>query len=378
MKSTRSLRRREFLSLAAGAVAAAGTASRAWAQPAWPDKPVKVIVPFAAGGGTDVVARPWCDKLGQIFGQQFVVENRGGASGLIGTEAAAKAAPDGYTLLMSSNTTPVNLPLLRKVPYDPKSLTPVARLGDVVTGFVIHASIGPKTFKEMLDYAKANPGKLAFGSSGSGTGPHLRYEMLRFKTGVDILHVPYRGGADALIDILANNIQMMNEPVTLPHVKAGKLHLLNINHSERSGDFPDIPTLTELGYPNADAPIWFSLWAPTGTPKEILQRLNDEIVKHSKTPEMKEKLRLAGAAPVIQTLEEIAAFREVDSKNMAELIKTAPAPFGKTIALNRRASCDLAARRKVLTTASGSSAGVPAPNVRTIKAAVLIMRLRET
>jgi tripartite-type tricarboxylate transporter receptor subunit TctC len=249
------------------------------------------------------VARPWCDKLGQIFGQQFVVENRGGASGLIGTEAAVKSAPDGYTLLMSSNTTPINLPLLRKVPYDPKSLTPVARLGDVVTGFVIHSAVGVKTFKEMLDYAKANPGKLAFGSSGSGTGPHMRYEMLRYKTGVDILHVPYRGGADSLVDLLANHIQMMNERVTLPHVKAGKLHLLNINHSERSSDFPDIPTLTELGYANADAPIWFGLWAPTGTPVGILQRLNDETIKASKTPEMKEKLRLAGAAPVTQTLE---------------------------------------------------------------------------
>jgi len=294
----------------------------AYAQ-TYPSKPVKVIVPFAAGGGTDVVARPWCDKLGQVFGQQFVVENRGGASGLIGTEAAVKSAPDGYTLLMSSNTTPVNLPLLRKVPYDPKSLTPVARLGDVVTGFVIHSAVGAKTFKEMLDYAKANPGKLAFGSSGSGTGPHMRYEMLRYKTGVDILHVPYRGGADSLVDLLANHIQMMNEPVTLPHVKAGKLHLLNINHSERSVDFPDVPTLTELGYPNADAPIWFGLWAPAGTPVGILQRLNDEINKASKTPEMKEKLRLAGAAPVIQTLEEIAAFRETDTQQMAELIKSA-------------------------------------------------------
>jgi tripartite-type tricarboxylate transporter receptor subunit TctC len=322
MKSNRLLRRRDFLSMAAAA-AASGATSRTAAQSSWPEKTVKVIVPFAAGGGTDAVARPWCDKLGQIFGQQFIVENRGGASGIIGTEAAVKSAPDGYTFLISSNTTPINLPLLRKVPYDPKSLTPVARLGDVVTGFVIHSAVGPKTFQEMLDYAKQNPGKLAFGSSGPGTGPHLRYEMLRFRTGVDILHVPYRGGADALTDILANNVQMMNEPVTLPHVKAGKLHLLNINHSERSADFPDTPTLTELGYPNSDAPIWFSLWAPTGTPREILQRLNDEIVKQSKTAEMKDKLRLAGSAPVLQTLDEIAAFRDADSKQMAELIKSA-------------------------------------------------------
>jgi len=300
-----------------------GLEATAAAEVDYPSRPVRIVVGFGPGSAADLTARVVAQRLSRTMGQQFVVENRGGASGLIGTEAAVKAAPDGYTFLMSSNTTPVNLPLLRKVPYDPKGLTPVARLGDVVTGFVIHAAVGVKTFQEMLEYAKKNPGKLAFGSSGSGTGPHLRYEMLRYKTGVDILHVPYRGGADALVDILSNNIQMMNEPVTLPHVKAGKLHLLNINHSERSGDFPDIPTLTELGYPNADAPIWFSLWAPTGTPKEILQRLNDEIVKHSKTAEMKEKLRLAGAAPVIQTLDEIAAFREADTKQMAELIKTA-------------------------------------------------------
>ena len=274
MQSPRSLHRRHFLSLAAG-VAASAAAGRASAQSAWPDKPVKVIVPFAAGGGTDVVARPWCDKLGQIFGQQFVVENRGGASGLIGTEATVKSAPDGYTFLMCLEhdahqpAAPAQGALRSQEPHPGR---PSRRRGD---GLRHPSSVGVKTFQEMLDYAKKNPGKLAFGSSGPGTGPHLRYEMLRYKTGVDILHVPYRGGADALIDILSNNIQMMNEPVTLPHVKAGKLHLLNINHSERSVDFPDIPTLTELGYPNADAPIWFCLWAPTGTPKEILQRLND-------------------------------------------------------------------------------------------------------
>lgn len=317
------MKRRKFLSISAGALAG-GWAMRGTARAqAWPDRPVKVIVPFAAGGGTDIVARPWAEKLGQVFGQQFVIENRGGASGLIGTEATVKSAPDGYTLLVSSNTTTVNLPLLRKVPYDPKSLDPIARLGDVVTGFVIHSSVGVKTFKELLDYCKKNPGKLAFGSSGPGTGPHLRYEMLRYKTGVDILHVPYRGGADSLTDLLANNVQMMNEPVTLPHVKAGKLHLLNINHSQRSVDFPDIPTLTELGYPGADAPIWFSLWAPAGTPMAIQQKLNSEITRLSKTPEMIEKLRLAGAAPVIQTMEELLKFRQDDTEAMANLIKIA-------------------------------------------------------
>lgn len=316
------MRRRSFLTLAAGA--AVPLAAPAIAQgKAWPSKPVKVIVPFAAGGGTDIVARPWCDKLSQIFGQQFVIENRGGASGMIGTEAAARSAADGYTLLMSSSTTIVNLPLLRTVPYDPKSLEPIARLGDAVTGFAVHPSVGVKTFQELLDYCKKNPGKLAFGSSGPGTGPHLRLEMLKYRTGVDILHVPYRGGADSLTDLLSNNVQLMNEPVTTVHVKAGKLILLNVNHSERSVEFPDIPTLTELGYPNSDVPIWISLWCPTGTPLEIKQRLNEEIVKASKTPEMKAKIQLAGSATVIQSLPDLEAFREADGKLMAELIKAA-------------------------------------------------------
>jgi tripartite-type tricarboxylate transporter receptor subunit TctC len=315
------MRRRDFLTAAAGTLVA-GFSTRASAK-TWPDKPVKCIVPFAAGGGTDAVARPWADKLSQVFGQQFVIENRGGASGLIGTEAAIRSAPDGYTLLISSNTSTVNLPLLRKVPYDPASLEPIARVGDVVTGFVIQTSVGVKTFPEMVDYAKKNPGKIAFGSSGPGTAPHLRLEMLKYKAAIDILHVPYRGGADSLIDLLANSVQMMNEPVTLPHVKAGKLHLLNINHTTRSPDFPDIPTLTELGHPGADVPIWFTIWAPAGVPKEIKEQLNAKVRELAATDEMKEKLRLAGAAPVIQTIDEIAKFREDDSKAMAELIKLA-------------------------------------------------------
>ncbi|MGE0224995.1 MAG: Bug family tripartite tricarboxylate transporter substrate binding protein [Acetobacteraceae bacterium] len=321
------MRRRNLLKLGAGAALAGSAlplAAPAIAQTrAWPARPVKVIVPFAAGGGTDTVARPWCDKLSQIFGQQFVIENRGGASGLIGTEAAARSPADGYTFLISSSTTTVNLPLLRQVSYDPKSLEPIARMGDAVTGFAVHPSVGAKTFQEMLDYCKKNPDKLAFGSSGPGTGPHLRLEMLKYRTGVEILHVPYRGGADSLTDLLAGHVQMMNEPVTTPHVKAGKLYLLNINHFERSPDFPDIPTLTELGYPNSDAPIWISLWCPAGTPAEIKQRLNEEIVKEAKGAEMRDKLRMVGSAAVVQSIPELEAFREADATLMAELIKVA-------------------------------------------------------
>lgn len=314
------MRRRTLMKAAATLPLAAPAIAQARG---WPNKPVKVIVPFAAGGGTDAIARPWADKLSQIFGQQFVIENRGGASGIIGTEATIRSAPDGYTLLVSSNTTTVNLPLLRPVSYDPMGLEPIARLGDVVTGFVVHTSVGAKTMPELLDAARKNPGKLAFGSSGPGTGPHLRFEMLKFRTNVDILHVPYRGGADSLTDLLANHVQLMNEPVTLPHVKAGKLYLLNVNHFERSPDWPDTPTMTELGYPNSDVAIWMSLWAPTGVPMEIRQRLNEEIVKAIKGDDIKEKLRLVSAAPVIQTIAELEAFRMADRDNMAALIKTA-------------------------------------------------------
>ena len=322
------IERRTFLKLTGGALAATSLAAswspRAQAQAQnWPDKPVRIIVPFAAGGGTDLVARPWADKLTQAFGQQFVIENRGGASGMIGAEAAAKSAPDGYTFLLSSNTAIVSLPLLRKTPYDPKAFEPVARVGDTVTGFVVHPSLGVKTFKEMIEFAKKNPGKIAFGSSGPGTVPHLRMEMLQFKAGIELLHVPYRGGADALTDLLSNNVQMMNEPSSHAHVKAGKILLLNMNHTTRSPDFPDAPTLIELGYPDTDVPLWFTIWAPMGVPKPIIEKINAKVREISATDDMRAKLLAAGAAPVIQTVEEIAAFREADSKAMAELIKLA-------------------------------------------------------
>ena len=219
---------------------AATTSMRASAQAQnWPDKPVKVILPYAPGGATDIIGRPWADKLSQVFGQPFVIDHRGGASGSIGTEAVAKAAPDGYTLLLTPSA-PLNiLPTLRKVAYDPvKSFIHVARMGDLISGFVIHPAAGPKTFVEMVDYAKKNPGKLAYGSAGLGTSTHMRIEMLKWKAGIDILHVPYRGSADSLNDLLANNVQMMNEINPLPHVKAGKLILLNINYPTRSPDWP--------------------------------------------------------------------------------------------------------------------------------------------
>jgi tripartite-type tricarboxylate transporter receptor subunit TctC len=318
------MRRRRFLKL----TAAAGTAgvfapSILRAEAAWPDKPVKFIVPFGAGGGTDALARFWAEKLTQAFGQQFVVDNRGGASGMIGTEAVAKSAPDGYTFLMSSNTTPVNLPLLRKVPYDPKALHAVVRLGDAVTGVSAHPSKGFKSLRDLIDYAKANPGKLIGATPGLGTNAHLRMEMLSYRTGAQFLHVPYRGGADAVNDLVAGTADFMNDPTCNPQAKAGKLTMLCTNHTTRNPDFPDVPTLTELGYKDMDVPLWFALWAPTGVPQKVLDALHAKVSEIAKTPDMIAKLQLASAAPVVSTQDELAAFCVAESKSMAELIKSA-------------------------------------------------------
>jgi tripartite-type tricarboxylate transporter receptor subunit TctC len=214
-------------------------------------------------------------------------------------------------------------PLLRKVNYDSTKFIPVARMGDSISGFVVHPKHGFKTLQDMIDYARKNPGKLTFGSSGPGTTTHLRYEMLKFKTGVDILHVPYRGGADSITDLLAGVIDIMNEGSTLPHAKAGKLTLLNVNHSERFAPFPDVPTLAEAGVKDADVPVWFALYAPPGTPMEIVEKLNAKVNEISATPAMKATQEAASAVPVIQDLAALRKHFENDFKSIGELIKAA-------------------------------------------------------
>jgi tripartite-type tricarboxylate transporter receptor subunit TctC len=315
------MRRRSFLGLA-GAATMAGLPLPVGSQGKWPERPVKLILPYAPGGATDIIGRPWADLLTKAFSQQFVIENRGGASGIIGTEAAAKAAPDGYTLLLTPNAPLTVQPLLRKVNYDPvKSFMPVARVGDLISGFVIHPSVGIKTFPEMIAYAKANPGKLTYGSAGQGTSSHLRIEMLKVRAGIDVLHVPYRGNADALNDLLAGNIHMMNEINPMPHVRAGKLILLDISHTERHPDFPNVPTIFELGYGNAYVPSWYALWAPAGTPKEIVEALNAKMVEIGRTQEMKDRLLKLNVAIVPQTTAEMASHLDADVKRLRELIE---------------------------------------------------------
>ena len=319
------MKRREFLKLSAGAAVAGFSITKASGQAAtWPNKPVKLILPYAPGGATDLIGRPWADKLSQVFGQPFVIDNRGGAGGMIGTEAAAKSAADGYTFLLTPNGPLTVLPGLRQLPYDPqKDFAPVGRVGDLVCGFVIHPMVGVKTFKDMLDYAKKNPGKLNYGSAGLGSSAHMRIETLKVKAGIDIVHVPYRGSADALNDLLPGNVQMMNEINVLPHVKAGKLILLNINYPTRSPDFPDVPTLTEAGLPDADVPIWYSIQAPVATPKDIIEKFNAKVVELAKTDEMKQKMREISVNVPPQTPAEMATFLKADLAANAAVIKAA-------------------------------------------------------
>lgn len=315
------MRRRDFLTVAVGAALSAPAIARAEAS--WPNRPVKLIVPYAPGGSTDLVARPWAEKLTEAFGQQFVVENRGGASGMIGTEAVAKAPADGYTYLVGTTTSLVTLPLIRKLSYDPQAFMPVGRVGDAVTGFVVHPSLGIKTFGEMVEYAKKNPGKLAFGSSGVGTAPHIRFELMRQAADIDILHVPYRGGADTLNDLLAGAIHLMNESSSLPHVRAGKLTLLNVNYHKRVAEYPDVPTLTELGYPGIDGGSWFGVHALKAVPRSILEKFNAKLMEIGSTPEMQDRILKVNAVLTPQTLEEVAKHLEDEAEITVRAVKSA-------------------------------------------------------
>jgi len=319
------MKRRNFMLAAAAAGMSTVFAAPTVFASDWPNKPVKMIVPFAPGGATDLLARPWAEWLGKAFNQQFIVENRGGASGLIGMEAAFRSPPDGYTFFFSSNSPLVYQPLLRgdALKFDPRQFEIVGRMGDMIAGFAVHPKTGFKTVKEMLDFAKANPGKLTFGSSGPGTVTHMRLEALKYRAGVDIMHIPYRGGADSLTDLLAGVVDMMNEGSTLPHAKVGKLTLLNVNHTERFASFPDVPTLVEAGVKDADIPVWFALYAPPGTPKEIVEKLNAKLREISALPETKTRMQEVSAVPVIQTIEEAKQTWAQDYKDIGDLIKAA-------------------------------------------------------
>jgi tripartite-type tricarboxylate transporter receptor subunit TctC len=273
-------------------------ASGAWAQ-AYPTKPIRLVVPFPPGGATDILARAVAQKLTDKWGQPVVVDNRPGAGGNIGSELVAKAAPDGYTLEMGTvGTHAINASLYAKMPYDHvKDFAPVILVAGVPNVLEVNPSLPVNTVQELIAYAKANPGKLNFASSGNGTSIHLAGELFKVMAGVQMTHIPYKGSGPALQDLIGGQVQLMfdNLPPSLPQIKAGKLRALAVTSSTRSPALPDTPTIAESGLPGYEASSWFGVLAPAGTPPAIIAKLNAEIAAWLATPEAKEKMVALGA-----------------------------------------------------------------------------------
>ena len=268
------------------AALAALCALPAVAQTKWPERPVKVVVPFAAGGPNDTVARLWVERLSFVLGQQFVVDNRGGASGMIGSEAAVRSAPDGYTLLLASSSTLGLVPLVAKVNFDPlKDFTPMTRVGDLIQGLVVNPSVPAKNVADLIALAKTQPGRITWGTPGSGTSAHLMVLNFNRLAGTDILHVPYRGSADVMNDLLAGHVLIMSDIIVLPHVRAGKLRLLAMVGEERHPGFPDTPTLKEQGFANITPITFYGIYGPAGVAREIADKLHGAVSQISKDPE---------------------------------------------------------------------------------------------
>ena len=304
------------------------------AQAAWPNKPVRVVVPFAPAGTTDILARALAPELGKVFGQPFVIDNKPGAGGNLGSDAIAKSAPDGYNLLMGTvGTHAINAALYPKMPFDPvRDFVPVVLVAGVPNVLVINPAkadaYGVKTVADLIRYAKANPGKLNMASSGNGTSIHLSGELFKSMTGTFMLHFPYRGSGPALLDLIGGTMDVMfdNLPSALPHIKSGKLRALGVTSAQRSAALPEVPTIAEAGpVKGFDASSWFGLFAPAGTPAEIVNRIQQETAKAFQAPVFKERLLAQGAIPGGQPSAEFAKFIAAETKKWAQVVKVSGA-----------------------------------------------------
>jgi tripartite-type tricarboxylate transporter receptor subunit TctC len=311
------MQRKHFLhGAAAWAATAAGLPLAARAQSAggaWPNRPLRLIVNFPAGGSPDIVARAVAKPLAEALGQPVVVDNRSGAGGIVGADAAAKSAPDGYTFLLSSGSALSIVPLLNnKLPFDPaKDLVPVAGGARLELFLVARSDLPFSNFAEFIKYAKANPGKLTYGTPGNGTSPHIAGEMMKSQAGIYTVHIPYRGAGAALQDMLGGRLDYSFDPgIAFQHIKSGKLRLLAMGSAKRSPLYPDTPTLDELGLKGFDAGTTHGFWAPAGTPQAVIDRLNTEINRTLALPEVIAPIRSLGAEPHVLTP---AAFGKVTS-----------------------------------------------------------------
>ena len=302
-----------------------GTGTAAMAQ-AWPAKNISIIVPFATGGTTDAIARTLGQELSKSLGKPVIVENKPGAGATIGADYVAKSKPDGYTILLGAVHHTIASSVYKKLPYDlQRDFAPVTTVALVPNVLVVNANLPAKNVGELIALAKKTPGKLTFGSNGNGTGQHLIGAQFGIASGVDILHVPYKGSGPLTIDLLGGQIDMSFDTVTpvLSHIRAGKLRALAVTTIKRSAALPDVPTLDESGLKGFDQGTWFGVLAPVATPKDIVVRLNTEIVKIVNSPDFRKRMEEIGAVPVGNTQAQMASQIKTDTERFAKLVKDA-------------------------------------------------------
>ena len=299
-------------------------AAAALAQP-YPNRVVKVVVPFGTGATSDIVARMISDRLTVAMGQPFIVENKPGAGGTIGTEFVAKAPPDGYTLVLSTAATPITASAYHNLKYDTAAFTSVVVLTHSPLGFAANPNFPPKTVREFIDYAKANPGKVNFGSLGVGTSHHLTGEKLKLDAGIDLVHVPYKGSGAAHADLMGGQIQVMFDNIValMPHFKSGKLRPLAVSSAKRHPLLPDVPSISEAGVRDFEAVAWFGFLAPPGTPKDVVAKLNAEIVKVLAIPEIRQRLVEGGSEVIGNSPEAADRFLHSEIARWGAVVKAA-------------------------------------------------------
>jgi tripartite-type tricarboxylate transporter receptor subunit TctC len=301
-------------------IAAAGAA----VAQAWPAKPLRMIVPFPPGGGTDLLGRYLGVKLSEALGQQVIVENRGGANGTLGLDVASKAAPDGYTLVIGQTGNLTISPSFAKVGYDPvRDFTPVTLLAESVLALFIHPSLPVKSLKDLVALAKAKPGQLSYASSGSGSPGHLGVELLKKMAGIDLVHIPYKGASPGFTDLVAGHVQLYLTSMLSAQqfVKAGRVRALAVGSAQRSPSLPDLPTIAESGYPGFEVTNWWGLLAPGGMARDLVARLNAEVVKIMGMPDARERMAALGADVVTGTPERFAAYIRSETVKWSRVIR---------------------------------------------------------
>jgi tripartite-type tricarboxylate transporter receptor subunit TctC len=295
---------------------------------AWPTKPVRLVSPFPAGGGTDAFARPLAAQLSQQMGQQFIIDNRGGAGGTIGADNVAKSPPDGYHFLVGAVHHTIAVSVYSKLPYDlERDLVPVTMVAMVPNVIVLHPKVPIGSVKELIDYAKANPNKLNFASAGNGTSHQLAAELFKVKTGTKMNHVPYKGAGPAMQDLLAGQVDLMFDGMgsSAPQIRGQRLKPLAVTTATRSPAFPDVPTVQEAGVPGYEVTTWYALWAPAGTPQDVINKLQQEVAKAMASQQLKDVWAQQGASPGGNTPSEFGAFVKAEIAKWADVVKASGA-----------------------------------------------------